>query len=254
MEGGFRRRRNGLGPILYTSAFGSFYIGVTVGLVFGALPVFLLAHRAWHPDRFRRAVRRFIQLYGRVTIRLGWPVVRTRIIDRDKARGVEPCVYVMNHFSFTDIYFCGFLPADQTLIAIRSWPFRLPLFSIFMRWAGYLDVESRTWREILEESGRALRGGGSILFFPEGHRSRKGQLQPLGQGAFLIAARHSVPIVPVTIEGTQRLGGYVSRLLGPARVTLTFHDPIIPPGTDMRSLRIVRKDVERVFRETVYHG
>ncbi|MDD8025057.1 MAG: lysophospholipid acyltransferase family protein [Acidobacteriota bacterium] len=245
------KKRGGLGLILLTSAFGSGYILATIGLIFGVLPILLLMDGAWDPVRFRRAVRRFIQFYGRMSIRLAWPIVRFRIVDRDKVRGVEPCVYAMNHYSFTDVFFCGFLPADQTIIAIRSWPFRLPVFNIFMRWAGYLDVESLTCADFLRESGRTLASGASLLFFPEGHRSRTGRLQPLGKGAFLIAARNRVPVVPVTIEGTQFLGGYRSRFLCPSRVTLTFHPPVIPSGADVQSVRSLRRRVEKIFRESL---
>lgn len=251
---GLRRKPVTLGLILIFSMFGVWHMTTSVFLIFGALPGFLLRHRAWDPDRFRRAVRRFIQFYGRMVIRLSWPLVRTRIVSRDAVRGIEPCVYVLNHYSVVDVYFCGFLPADQTVIATRSWPFRLPIFKIFMRWAGYIDVETDSYGDISERSGQALKSGASLLFFPEGHRSRTGRLQPLRKGAFLIAARNGVPIVPVTIAGTEYLGGYRSRLFSPCHVTLTFHPPLRAQGQDFQAIQTLRHQVEDVYLESVYRS
>jgi 1-acyl-sn-glycerol-3-phosphate acyltransferase len=251
---GLQRNPVTLGLILIFSMFGVWHLTYSVFLIFGAFPIILLRHRAWDPDRFRRAVRRFIQFYGRMVIRLSWPLVRIRIVSRDAVRGIEPCVYVLNHFSVVDVYFCGFLPADQTVIAIRSWPFRLPVFNIFMRWAGYIDVETDSYGDMLERSGRALKSGASLLFFPEGHRSRTGRLQPLRKGAFHVAARNGVPVVPVTIAGTEYLGGYRSRLFSPCRVTLTFHPPLWAYGQDFQAIQALRHQVEDVYLKSVYRS
>ena len=159
-----RRMPLTLGLILIFSMFSIWHVTASIVLVFGALPVFLLRHRAWDPDRFRRAVRRFIQFYGRMVIRLAWPLIRLRVVSRGAVRGIEPCVYVLNHLSAVDVYFCGFLPADQTVIGIRAWPFRLPIFKIFMRWAGYINVDASSYGDLMERSGRALKAGASLLF------------------------------------------------------------------------------------------
>lgn len=254
LEAGIQRKPVSLGLVLITSLFGVWYLTYTVFLIFGVFPIILLRHRAWDPDRFRRAVRRFIQLYGRIVIRLSWPLVRVRIISRDALRGVEPCVYVLNHFSIMDVYFCGFLPADQTIIAIRAWPFRLPVFNLFMRWASYVDVETDSGGDIVERSQRALKSGTSLLFFPEGHRTRTGRLLPLRKGAFVIAARNGVPIVPVTIAGTEYLGGYRSRLFSPCRVTLTFHPPLWAQGQDFQAIQALRHQVEDIYLGAVYRS
>lgn len=55
-------------------------------------------------------------------------------------------------------------------------------------------------------------GGDPVLFFPEGTRTRDGELRPFKDGAFELAARHGVPLVPVAVHGTHRAlprSGYV---------------------------------------------
>ncbi len=249
---GPERRPASAGGILLLAIFSLWYLAFTVFLIACALPIVWLRYRAWAPGRFSLATRRFIQFYGRMVITLAWPLIRVRVESREAARGVEPCVYVLNHFSFADVYFCGFLPGFQTVIVIRSWPFRLPVFNIFMRWAGYLNVEAGSSREVLERADLILKSGACLLFFPEGHRSRTGRLQPLRKGAFLIAARNNVPIVPVAIRGTEYLGGFRSQLLSPCRVTLKFFPPILAKGLDFHSIQEVRHQVEDIYLHEVY--
>ena len=67
-----------------------------------------------------------------------------------------------------------------------------------------------------------------MLVYPEGTRSRDGKLQPFKKGAFYMAVETKVPVVPVTITGTEKMlkKGSLGLIPGVARVV--FHDPIDP--------------------------
>jgi 1-acyl-sn-glycerol-3-phosphate acyltransferase len=213
-----------------------------------------LYYRAWKPGRMQLAARRFIELYGRLVIRLSWPLVRVRIENQKAAKKVDPCVYVMNHFSFVDVFFCGFLPGYSTVIAIRSWPFKIPFLNIFMRLARYMDVEKTPSEDALQQAAKLIKDGNCLLFFPEGHRSRNGQMLPFSKGAFRIAADNNVPVVPVGIEGTEYLGGYKSRLLSPCRVRLRFFSPLWADGKDFTAVKNLRQRVEDLYQREVYRN
>jgi 1-acyl-sn-glycerol-3-phosphate acyltransferase len=193
-----------------------------------------------------------VQFYGRSIIRLFWPVIRVRIENAAEVRQIEPCIYVLNHFSFVDVFFCGFLPGHQTVVAIRSWPFKIPIFNFFMRWAEYRDVEASTPEEILTWAKAMLESGVCLLFFPEGHRARAGRMLPLHKGAFRIAAENNVPIVPVTIQGTEYLGGGKSRLLTPCRVKMRFHPPVEAEGRSPATIIKLLHHVEALYKREVY--
>lgn len=211
-----------------------------------------IRHSGWRKGKFRTAVRRFIQFYGRWIIRCSWPMIRIKVELPDEVRKADPCVYVLNHFSFVDVYFCGFLPGFQTVIAVRSWPFKLPIYNIFMRLAGYIDVEALSGEDILVAASKLLNNGVCLLFFPEGHRSRSGQLLPLKSGAFRIAAVNNVPIVPVAIKGTEYFGGYKSRLPRPSRVNLRFFAPLYSKGVDLASVNNLKNTVKNLFVSEIY--
>jgi 1-acyl-sn-glycerol-3-phosphate acyltransferase len=210
-------------------------------------------YRAWRPGRLQLACRRFIQLYGRLVIRLSWPLVRVRVENLEAAEKADPCVYVMNHFSFVDVFFCGILPGYSTVIAIRSWPFKIPFLNIFMRIARYMDVEKIPLEDTLQEAAKVIQAGNCLLFFPEGHRSRSGQMLPLSKGAFRIAAENDVPVIPVGIEGTEYLGGYKSRLLRPSRVRIRFFPPLRAAGKDFIAIKNLRREVTELFQREIYH-
>jgi 1-acyl-sn-glycerol-3-phosphate acyltransferase len=216
------------------------------------LPPNYVYHRAWKPGRHQLAARRFIRIYARGVIRLSWPLVRIEIKGLEQVQGAEPCVYVLNHYSFVDVFFCGYLPAYHTVVAVRSWPFKIPVLNIFMRIAGYMDVEKNSWKDTLTYAAETMNAGGCILFFPEGHRSKNGQMSPLGKGAFRIAAENDVPVVPVALEGTEYLGGYKSRLLSPCRVTMRFFPPMKAEGSDFAAVNELRRRVEDLYQREVY--
>jgi 1-acyl-sn-glycerol-3-phosphate acyltransferase len=209
-------------------------------------------YQAWKPGRLQLAARRFIELYGRLVIRLSWPLVRVRIENMQEVKKVDPCVYVMNHFSFVDVFFAGFLPGYSTVIAIRSWPFKIPFLNIFMRIARYMDVEKTPLKDALQQAAKFIKDGNCMLFFPEGHRSRNGHMLPLSKGAFRIAVDNNVPIVAVGIEGTEYLGGYKSRLLRPCRVRLRFFPPLWAEGKDFNAVKNLRQKVEDLYQREVY--
>ena len=74
-----------------------------------------------------------------------------------------------------------------------------------MRAGGYIPLDRGDGRKALksmEEAAAQIRGGKSVLIFPEGTRTRDGQLLPFKRGGFLLAVKAGVPVVPVTINGS----------------------------------------------------
>lgn len=167
-----------------------------------------------------RIIRQFIWLYGRGWMVIVAPFVRFRR-QGFAAAGIQgPAVIVINHLSFFDTFCMAALPFSDVTFAVRSWPFRMFWYAGFMRLAGYLDVESMDWESCLAAGRQVSEKEGFILFFPEGHRSRDGELQRFYSGAFRLARELGCPILPLCITGTDRLLPPGRRWLRPARVRL----------------------------------
>lgn len=207
---------------------------------------------AWyliHGRPFDSATRVYNQHFGRVVVGASWPLVRVW------RRGFEnmpdrPCLIVINHRSFCDILLCSLLPYQRCVVFVRSWPFRMWPLGYFMRMAGYKDIESMSIEELIEGDGRRhLALGENFLFFPEGHRSRTGRLQRFRLGAFVMASRYGLPVVPVCISGTERLmrrRPWVS----PIRVTMTMLPPVESVDFDGKDGPIrLRNHVQQIYRD-----
>ena len=72
-----------------------------------------------------------------------------------------------------------------------------------------------------------LQSGGAIIIFPEGTRSRDGQLQPARSGIGLTVVKSKAPVVPVRVFGTFEAYGRHLRLPRPRRVSVTFGEPMM---------------------------
>ena len=109
-----------------------------------------------------------------------------------------PCVLVANHQSLIDILLLMLLPTDARCWAKR-WPFKVPFLGLMMKLCGHLSIDDP---RVLCKAVESLRSGVSLYIFPEGTRSRTGKLNRFHDGAFLLAVRTGVPVVPVAIHGS----------------------------------------------------
>jgi len=161
---------------------------------------------------------------------------------RVNARGLEHlaaagrCVVVANHRSLIDtLILLQVLQrrAPIRFVAKRSL-FRVPLLGWGMRRFGHVPVDGKSiWFSV---AGLRLAAGSrrpwSMVFFPEGTRSRDGRMLPFKQAPFKIASRLGLPVLPITIAGSAEAlpcGQIVAN--GPAEVTVEVH-PAIPPAAD----------------------
>ena len=173
-----------------------------------------------------RLVRWFIWLYGRGWLLLMSPFVQFRREQLEQIEIGKPYLFVINHLSFFDTYCMALLPVHDVTFAVRSWPFRMFWYSGFMRLARYLDVEGSSWDETLSNCQSTFAAGGTVLFFPEGHRSRDGQLQRFYSGGFKAAISTGVPLIPLCIDGTDQLLPPGRKYLRPCRISLRALEPI----------------------------
>lgn len=124
-------------------------------------------------------------------------------IDRGR-----PQIFVANHSGLHDILsLSAFLPIQFRWIAKKSL-FRVPFMGWHMNRSGYIAIDRENPREAARsiiEAARVIQGGVNAIAFPEGTRSRTGGLGKFHSGAFSLALRTGVPLVPITLEGSYRV-------------------------------------------------
>lgn len=200
------------------------FIWIVVGLCLSPL-LFLICRMltGWQTDRI---IRLIIRIHGRGMIAIVAPFISLKRTHLESIQ--RPCILVVNHLSFFDGYFMAALPFYDMAFAVGAWPFKMFWYTLFMRLANYLDVESTSWDETLAVCRKVFASGAGVLFFPEGHRSRTGQLQQFQSGAFRLAVETGMPVVPLCITGTGTLMPPGQYWLHPAAIHLKALAPVDP--------------------------
>lgn len=191
-------------------------------------PVLIAVIKLFTFRELDRIVRLIIWLYGR-----GWLLIMSPFVKFETEgpgfQAIEPpCILVVNHQSFFDIYCMALLPTGDVVFAVRSWPFKIPWYTPFMRMSKYLEVERWGWRKITESARALLNRKITLLFFPEGHRSRDGRPGRFYSGAFKVAIDTNTRVVPLCISGTHDLLPPGRWWIKPAKVTLKALEPVFP--------------------------
>ena len=117
----------------------------------------------------------------------------------------RPYVVVCNHLSQADIPLISNLPWEMKWVA-KEELFRVPVSGWMMRLAGDISVDRNAVmrkRTTLRKGSDYLSKNCSVMFFPEGTRSRSGKLNKFTNGAFELAITNDVPLLPLVIDGTQ---------------------------------------------------
>jgi 1-acyl-sn-glycerol-3-phosphate acyltransferase len=130
-----------------------------------------------------------------------WDIQVTGDLPADPRR---PYVVVCNHQSLADIPVISRLPWEMKWVA-KDVLFRLPFAGWMMKLAGDIEVargDKRSRAEVLVKARRMLDRRCSVMLFPEGTRSRDGQVGTFAHGAFRLAIKAGVPVLPLAIDGT----------------------------------------------------
>ncbi|MDJ1157008.1 AMP-binding protein [Chelatococcus sp. SYSU_G07232] len=174
-----------------------------------------------------------------------WAVCRAaaRLLSRCTATPLEveglerlppgPCVLTVNHASYIDaLVLTAAIPRSLRCVAKRElaghWPVRVLLDRL-----GTVFVERLDPRESAGEAERLVdlaSRGSTLAFFPEGTFDRRSGLRPFHMGAFVVAARAGLPVVPVAIRGTRSIlrgGSWFPRR---GRLRVVVEAPLQPAG------------------------
>ena len=171
--------------------------------------------------------------------------IRVRVKGLEHVHPGQTAIYCVNHQSAMDIPVLFVNLPVQFRFAAKRLLFNMPFMGWHLRRSGHIPVERDRPREALKSMKRVaqeIREGKSVLLFPEGHRSRNGQMLPFKAGSFYIAILAGVPIVPITLNGT----AYV---LKPD----TYHvragqtDMIVHPAIETQGLTL--KDVDKLAEQ-----
>ena len=167
-----------------------------------------------------------------VRLALACAGIRYRVSGRDQ---VPPTavVFCSNHESNVDpaVLFEALHP--QLHVLYKAELHRFPIMGTVFDVGGFVPIDRGDRDKAMASISRgaaALRAGHSFLIFPEGTRSRTGELLPFKKGGFIMAIEAQVPIVPVAIQGGRAAMKKGSAFVRPVRVSVRIGAPIPTAG------------------------
>lgn len=167
--------------------------------------------------------------------------VRVVVKNRKLIDKKSSYVFVANHQGAFDIFsIYGYLGHNFKWV-MRKGLTNIPLVGTACRAAGFIFVDHSSQAAVkatMQEAGKKLEKGVSIVVFPEGRRTDDGHLQKFKLGAFRLAQEFDLPVVPITIDGSFKVMPRSTFMIKPGKITLTIHKPIAPheKGDDMHLL------------------
>lgn len=214
----------------------------TVTLVILATPFAFILFCLTAPfDKGRYAAGRFFRLLGVLTVKLNplWKFEMSGDFISDPRR---PYVAVSNHESYADIFLISHLPWEMKWLS-KETMFKIPCFGWMMRMAGDIEVrrgERTSIIKAMKEARDRLSKRVSVMIFPEGTRSRDGELLPFKDGAFRLALESGSPILPIVVAGTRDCMQKGTFRFQKARARVKVLPPIDVTGMTMADVATLR--------------
>jgi 1-acyl-sn-glycerol-3-phosphate acyltransferase len=170
-------------------------------------------------------------------------------LDRFKPRTAY--VFMPNHVSFLDGPLAMMLIPGVPRVILKKSVLRIPIVGLAMRFVGFVPVDRKGTEGGKKSVGRAAammrERGYSFLVFPEGTRSRDGELQAFRRGGFFLALASGAPIIPVTIRGTFELMPKRQWHARRGAVRVTFHEPISVSGYTVETMAALMGQVREAI-------
>lgn len=167
--------------------------------------------------------------------------VKVTVSGRENIDPNVSYVFVANHQGAYDIFTVyGYLGHNFRWMMKQSLR-KIPFVGWACRWAQQIFVDNSSpaaTRRTMQRAERQLRGGMSLVVFPEGARTWTGKMGRFKRGAYSLAVEFNLPVVPMTIDGAFDVLPRFKKLPVPGHIRLTIHKPIHPTsdGHDIRQL------------------
>lgn len=184
----------------------------------------LLTSRVFGP---RWASKTIGKVWGKVLLWIAFSPAK--VAGTENIDSSQSYIIVCNHQSLYDILaIYGYLPAEIKWVMKKELG-KMPFVGMACRTMGHVFVDrgnTEKAKQSLEDARHKISDGVSAFFFPEGTRSKNGELINFKKGAFRMAKDLDLPILPVTINGANKVMAPNTLCIFPAKITLTIHKPI----------------------------
>lgn len=168
--------------------------------------VFIVTCILYPFDPNQRISYHVANFWGKTIVKLN-PFWKISIAGSNHIKKGKAYVLVANHNSLGDIV-CLYCLGKHFKWLAKDSLFKIPFFGWTMSLLKYIPLkrgEHGSIRDSFQKAQEWLEKGISVLIFPEGTRSKTGQMGEFKNGAFKLALRTGRPIVPIIIQGTRNV-------------------------------------------------
>ena len=199
-------------------------------------------HAIFHSNA--KPIEWFIQMWSRTLLAAAG--IRLRAENVELLDPNQRYILIANHYSYFDIP-CIFVAIPQPIrFMAKASLFRIPIFGWALGRAGFIPIDRKNRRTAVKSfdmAGQRIRKGNSICVFPEEGRSRERKMRPFQRGAFLLALKSELPIVPLSPWA-------VMSTTGPSESRKGKFQGAMTPMTPFGSYRIVARAEPNRFGST----
>ncbi len=181
-----------------------------------------IQNASYPPERYTRAYA-ITRVFVRVMVRVLGGIT---VIGGENIPETGPIILAPNHRAYMDPPYLSMVTKRQLHLMAKDQLFRIPVFGPYIKAMGAFPVKRGVAdRGAIRQAIAELKAGRVMGIFPEGTRADPGTLLPAEKGFALIAKQTGIPIVPIALEGTDKVlpkhGG-----LHRAHVTATVGKPM----------------------------
>jgi 1-acyl-sn-glycerol-3-phosphate acyltransferase len=189
-----------------------------------------------------------------------WLIMKT-IFSPVKVTGLEkidtsrPHVYAVNHASAMDIPVLYVYLPFQFRIVFKKELLSYPVVGWQLKRSGQVCIDQQKPTNsiaAIRSAVKSLKGGMPLVIYPEGGRTPDGEIKPFLPGAFFLAIKAQVDIVPVALVGTFELLPMNSYHIKCRPLEMRVGEPISTTGLTMRNLKEVSTEVHKAIEDLYY--
>ncbi len=189
-----------------------------------------------------------------------WLIMKT-ILSPVKVTGLEkidtskPHVYAVNHASAMDIPVLYVYLPFQFRIVFKKELLSYPIVGWQLKRSGQVCIDQQKPTNsiaAIRSAVKSLKGGMPLVIYPEGGRTPDGEIKPFLPGAFFLAIKAQVDIVPVALIGTFELLPMNTYHIKCRPLEMRVGQPISTTGLTMRDLETVSAKVKKAMEELYY--
>lgn len=192
-------------------------------------------------------------VWAQLLVRLNrfWKI---RVSGKSRIDPKQTYVVIANHSSLADIV-CLYLLGMQFKWLAKKSLFRIPFLGWSMGAMGYIPLERGRHGSIrisYQKCLDRLKKGVSVLIFPEGTRSRTGEMGRFKSGAFRLAIQSGRPLLPVVVAGTKQVISKGQAGFGnPGLTQIKVLDPVETKNLTLKDEEELRRRVEGLMRKEI---